>query len=152
MKVTPSEEYNSLQPHSVMSDSLQPIDHQAPLSMGFSRKEYWSGLPFPSSGDLPDSGIKPRSPSLQADSLPPEPIGHRASPSMLKFMPLSWWRYLAISFSATLFSFIWGFPGGSDGKESACNAGHPRSIPGLGRSPGEGYECCCLFRNKFYFI
>ena len=42
---------------------------QAPLSMGFSRQEYWSGLPFPSPGGLPDSGIKPQSPVLQADSL-----------------------------------------------------------------------------------
>ena len=42
---------------------------QASLSMGFLRQEYWSGLPFPSPGDLPDSGIKPRSPALQADSL-----------------------------------------------------------------------------------
>ena len=41
---------------------------QAPLSMGFSRQEYWSGLPFPSPEDLPNSGIEPRSPALQADS------------------------------------------------------------------------------------
>ena len=41
---------------------------QAPLSMGFSRQEYWSGLPFPSPGDLPNPGIKPGSPALQADS------------------------------------------------------------------------------------
>ena len=41
---------------------------QAPLSMGFSEQEYWSGLPFPSPGDLPDPGIEPRSPVLQADS------------------------------------------------------------------------------------
>ena len=46
-----------------------PCD-QAPLSMGFSRQEYWSGLPFPSPGDLPDPEIKPRSPALQADALP----------------------------------------------------------------------------------
>ena len=46
------------------------VAHQAPLSMGFSRQEYWSGLPFPSPGDLPDPGIEPGSPSLQADSLP----------------------------------------------------------------------------------
>ena len=46
------------------------VAHQAPLSMGFSRQEYWSGLPFPSPEDLPDRGIKPRSPGLQADSLP----------------------------------------------------------------------------------
>ena len=45
---------------------------QAPLSMGFSRQEYWSGLPFPSPGDLPDPGIEPGSPALQADSLPTE--------------------------------------------------------------------------------
>ena len=47
----------------------------APLSMGFSRQEYWSGLPCPPPGDLPKSGIKPRSPALQADSLPSEPQG-----------------------------------------------------------------------------
>ena len=42
---------------------------QAPLSIGFPRKEHWSGLPFPSLGDLPNPGIEPRSPALQADSL-----------------------------------------------------------------------------------
>ena len=50
----------------------QTVAHQAALSVGFSRQEYWSGLPFPSPGDLPDPGIKPRSPTLQADSLPSE--------------------------------------------------------------------------------
>ena len=44
------------------------VVHQAPLSMEFSKQEYWSGLPFLSVGDLPDPGIKPRSPSFQADS------------------------------------------------------------------------------------
>ena len=50
-----------------MSDSVTPwaVAHQAPLSMGFSRQEYWSGLPFSSPGDLLDSGIEPRSPALQ---------------------------------------------------------------------------------------
>ena len=48
------------------------VAHQAPLSMGFSRQEYWSGLPFPSPGDLPHPGIKPESPALQADDLPTE--------------------------------------------------------------------------------
>ena len=48
---------------------------QVPLSMGFSRPEYWSGLPSPSPGDLPDPGIELRSPALQADSLPSEPPG-----------------------------------------------------------------------------
>ena len=45
------------------------IAYQVPLSMGFSRQECWSGLPFPSSGDLPDPGIEPGSPALQADLL-----------------------------------------------------------------------------------
>ena len=45
---------------------------QAPLSIGFSRQEHWSGLPFPSPGDLTNPGIKPRSPALQADSLQTE--------------------------------------------------------------------------------
>ena len=51
---------------SVMSDSVTPriVIFPAPLSMGFSRQEHWSGLPFPSPGDLPDPGIKPRSPAL----------------------------------------------------------------------------------------
>ena len=45
------------------------VAHQAPPSMGFSRQEYWNGVPFPPPGALPDPGIKPRSPALQADSL-----------------------------------------------------------------------------------
>ena len=49
------------------------VARQSPLSMGFPRQEYWSGLPFPSPGDLPDPGIEPRSPALQAGSLPSEP-------------------------------------------------------------------------------
>ena len=49
------------------------VAHQAPLSMGFSRQEYWNGLPFLSPGDLPDPGIEPESPALQADSLPSQP-------------------------------------------------------------------------------
>ena len=51
------------------------VAHQAPPSMGFSREEYWSGLPFPSPGDLPNPGIEPRSPALQAVALPSEPPG-----------------------------------------------------------------------------
>ena len=53
----------------------QNIALQVPLFMGFSRQEYWSGLPCPPPGDLPNPGIKPRSPALQADSLPAEPQG-----------------------------------------------------------------------------
>ena len=62
----------------VMSDLFVTpwtIACQAPLSMEFSRQEYWSELPFHSPGDLPDPGVKPRSPTLQADSLLSEPPG-----------------------------------------------------------------------------
>ena len=51
------------------------VDYQVPLAMGFSRQEQWSGLPFPSPGDLPDLGIKAGFPSLQADALTSEPPG-----------------------------------------------------------------------------
>ena len=51
------------------------VAYQAPPSMGFSRQEYYSGLPFPSPGDLPDPGIKPWSPAFQSDALTPEPPG-----------------------------------------------------------------------------
>ena len=50
------------------------IAYQALQSMEFSRQEYWSGLPFPSPGHLPNPGIEPWSPALQADALPPEPL------------------------------------------------------------------------------
>ena len=54
------------------------MDHtlQSPLSMGFPRQEYWSGLPFPSPGDLPNLGIEPRSPALHVDALSSEPPGN----------------------------------------------------------------------------
>ena len=63
--------------HSVVSNSatLWTVAHQVPLSMGFSRQEYWSGLPFPSPGGLPNPGIKLRPPALQADSLLSEQPG-----------------------------------------------------------------------------
>ena len=63
---------------SVVSDSFATpwtVDHQAPLSMGFSRKEYWSGLPFPSPGDLSDPGIEPHLLQHQACSLPLSRLG-----------------------------------------------------------------------------
>ena len=69
--------------YSSRSVSLSPVQlfatpwtvaRQAPLSMEFSRQEYWSGLPFASPSDLPYPGIKPRSPALEADALPSEPL------------------------------------------------------------------------------
>ena len=87
---------------------LRPPEHQAPLSMEFSRQEYWSGLSFPSPGDPPDPGIvKKDSRGLSR--------GVAGNPGFLKE-----------------------FPGGSDGKVSAYNAGDLGSNPGSGRSFGEG--------------
>ena len=55
------------------------VAHQASPSMEFSRHDYWSGLPLPSPGDLPDPGIEPGSPALQADALLSEPPGNMAN-------------------------------------------------------------------------
>ena len=55
--------------------TLWTAAYKAPLSMEFSRQEYWNGLPFPSPEDFPHPGIEPRSPALQADALPSEPPG-----------------------------------------------------------------------------
>ena len=94
-----------------MSNSLQSLDCSlpAPLSMGFSRQEYWGGLPRPPLGDFPHPGIKPTS---------------ITSPALAG-------RF----FTTCIFR---GFPGGLDGKESACNAGDQSSIPRSGGSPGRG--------------
>ena len=71
--------------HSVMSNSATPwtVAHQAPLSMEFSRQEYWSGLPCPPPGDLPYTGIEPRSLTLQVTSLPSKPPGKPKAPNSL---------------------------------------------------------------------
>ena len=183
--------------------------------MEFSRHEYWSGLPFPSPGDLPNPGIEPRSPALWADTLLSEPRGnprinythphfldipYLAQPDYMCHFTLSnsrnketmapsalslvtWLKpavykdiYHSLYFFISLFIYLFGctgfsllcglffscgkqgllssygvwashcggfsrcrgFPGSSVGKESACNAGDPSSIPGLGRSAGEG--------------
>ena len=73
-----TKEYWSLKwSHSVASNSATPwiIAYQASPSMGFFGQEYWSWLPFPSPGDLPDPGIEPGSPTLEADALTSEPPG-----------------------------------------------------------------------------
>ena len=62
--------------HLQISATCWTIAHQASLFMGFSRQEYWSGLPFPSPGDLTDPRISPESPALREDSLPSEPLAH----------------------------------------------------------------------------
>ena len=100
--------------------TLWTVAHKAPLSMEFSRQEYWSGSPFPSPGDLPNPGTELRSPALQADSLPSEPpsstfffffsSGLTKGQTSLSFTspivcsnscPLSWWHHPTISSSAT---------------------------------------------------
>ena len=74
------------------------VAYQVPLSVGFSRQEYWSGLPFPSPGDLLNPGIEPRSPALQADALPSEPPG---KPNLSS----RWFNYSVIALSWT-FPFL----------------------------------------------
>ena len=80
-----------VQSRPVVSDSVTPwtVACQAPLSMGFSRQEYCSGVPFPSPGGLPNPGIKPRSPALQADSFPSEPNFLVSNLLFFFFFPLS---------------------------------------------------------------
>ena len=169
--------------------------------MEFSRQEYWSGLPFPSPGDLPDPGIETRSPAFQADALTSEPPGKpkvrldtiklleenigrtlfemnhsntfwdlspKAKKKKKKAKTNKWDLIILKSFlhskgnhiqnKRTTYwtrenfckGYYWqglniqflqntsGFPHSSVGKESACNAGNPGSIPGSGRSAGEG--------------
>ena len=105
------------------------VAHQAPLSLEFSRQEYWSGLPFPSPQNLPDRAVEVRSPALQAEALPSDPPGKPSiviklcpvlwlhelqhaslpcpSPSLWicpSSCPLSRWHHLTISSSVALFS------------------------------------------------
>ena len=139
------------------------VAYKAPLSVEFSRQEYWSGLSFPSPGDLPDPGIEPGSPALQADSLPTElwrkPMYLQMHESVsLRVLSKALWAAQSnplfynnrqacrgqqdifraqIMFFFRQVTFLGSVPGGSDGKESICNAGDLGSIPGSGRSPGE---------------
>ena len=88
------------------------VAHQAPPSMGFSRHEYWSGLPFLSPGDLPDPEIEPRSPALEADALTSEPPWEKGNSK----------------------DHCGDFPGDPVVKNLPANAGDTDLIPGLGRS------------------
>ena len=100
------------------------VVRQAPLSMGFSRQEYWSGLPCPPLGDLPNPEIKLRSPTLQADSLPAEPPERpRHIRDTLEMKILAETKDSLFSFSFSFFFLIRngyfvvvleGFPGSSD--------------------------------------
>ena len=87
------------------------VAHQAPPSMGFSTQEYWSGLPSPSPGDIPDSGIDPRSPALQADALTSEPPGQMPpAKEVINFIHLfrkTIFSLLCASKLCTCFQFHW---------------------------------------------
>ena len=83
------------------------VAYQAPQSMAFSRQECWSGLPFPPPGNVPDRGIKPTSPALQADS---SPLSHQGSPRVgIKYhnlLPLGW-NNSELCFTLFPWVFLW---------------------------------------------
>ena len=125
----------------VMPDSLQPYGLEpamSPLSMDFSRQEFWNGLPFPTPADLPSPGIKPKFPTVPTlaggflTTAPPRKhlmiYRHNYNKQLTSFECLLDFKDNAGDFAL----------GGSDGKESACSAGNLDSIPRLGRYPGEG--------------
>ena len=137
-----------------MSDSFVTpwtVPHQAPLSMGFSRQQYWSGLPFPSPGGLPDPGIKPVSPTLTGKYFSAEPPGKLEFKFITRFsydsLPLSHWEAQE-SYENLVINLNSSFPGGSALKYLPVNVGDTGLIPGSGRSPGEGngnpLPCSCL--------
>ena len=111
------------------------VAYQAPSSMGFSRQEYWSGLPFPSPGDLPDPGIEPGSPAFQADALTSEPPG---KPIWKKKKMWGDTDSKGLSFFSLWLRRPLGFPGGTSGKESACQCrrhGRRRFNPWARKTP-----------------
>ena len=117
--------------------------------MEFSRLEYWSGSPFPSPGNLPNPGIKPRSPTLQVDYLPAKLQG-KPKGTRVDSLSLLQWIFPTQNSNQRLLHFITIYTHGiplyraslmTVGKESACSAGDTGdmgSIPGLGRSTGGG--------------
>ena len=116
---------------SVVSNSatLWTVAHQVPLSVGFSRQEYWSGMPCSPPGDFPNPAIEPCLLCLlhwQAGSLPLAPFFFRF------FSIIGYYKIL------NLFPCAMGFPGGSVIKNVPANTGDTGSIPRSGRSPGGG--------------
>ena len=111
------------------------------MSMEFFKQEYWSGLPFPSPGDLPNPGIGPRSPESLPDlssyhTSGKEPAANAGDIRDMGLIP-GWkipWRR---AWQSTL--VFLGFRISSDYKESTCNVGNLDSVSGLGRSPGGGH-------------
>ena len=83
------------------------VAYQAPMSMGFSRQEYWSGLPFPSPGYLPDPGIEPRSATLEADTLTSEPPREAHYHIMTPFIPNYPMRSALSEVNVVTLAFFW---------------------------------------------
>ena len=118
-----------------------PLDPcQAPPSMGFSRQEYWGGLPFPSPGDLPNPGIKPGSPALQADSLPSEPPGNpKLAGNSTKFQGLLQFFLMPQKPSmCTLVILCWSHTVSVDALWKVCGAGSFTEA---------GHHMVCVVRN-----
>ena len=115
---------------------------QAPPSMGFSRQEYWSGLPFPSPGYLPDPGIEPRSPALQADALTSEPPTCNS---------VSLWRrqwhptpVLLPGKSHGQRSLVGYSPWGREESDTTERLHFPFSFSCIGEGNGDPLQCSCL--------
>ena len=111
-------------------------------SMEFSGPEYWSGLPFPSSGDLPNPGMESRSPALQADSLPAKPQG-KPKNTGVGSLPLLQGIFLTQESKWSLLHcrqvlYQLSYPGSPVVKNPPAIVRNEGLIPGLGRSPGEG--------------
>ena len=141
------------------------VAYKAPQSMGFSRQEYWKGVPFPSPGDLPNPGIEPESPTLQADALPSEPPGKPLwerkrktrkcqdqlcccsgkQSNVYSNQANTQSRKATFKMTGKFGTFLFilspssGFPDGSDQRKICLQCGRPRFDPGSGRSHGEGY-------------
>ena len=143
--------------------TLLIVARQAPLSTGFPRKEYGTGLPFPSPRDLPNPEIKPASPALAFGLFTTQPPGKQNMRQYKYSLIISSHRLISIFNIKTFNSFgmyfnveYKGFPGGSDDKESACNVGDLDLIPGLGRSPGENSDLSSVIKalvngSKYFF-
>ena len=158
--------------HFQLFATLWTVAHRDPLSMGFSRQEYWSGLPFPSPRDLPDPGFESMSPALQADSLTSEPT-QKLERIKLSFFPSEmpwgqWWsrkqQFLRWNPGRTLPLFTWVRAtswacGGPEKVASLCPSTHPPfpvpfwgvilwfNLPGfLWRYESKRWKCplCCL--------
>ena len=122
--------------------TLWTVGHQALPSMGFPRQEYWSGLPFPSPGDIPDPGIKPV--SFTCSALAGGFFTISTTNKDLLYYTRNYIQCFVIIYNGKesekvcMYMYIWGFPGGSDSKASARNMVDPSLTPGSGISPGEG--------------